>query len=259
MLINSVILFLRDALPIFVLAVYLYLHLPKNKTWLIMSLLAGSLLSLTYISHIHVVSQWFGGKGIELSMWLCQLFVYLFSLLLGYSLSRKAAANKAVLYWLAGLMLALTLLSKGGNFILYFEGYLGQNNLLQSMLLGTFLGLGICLSLAILLYLATQWLKQSLGPWATWSLLHIYATGQLVNALPLLVQVDLIDESATAWNSQHLVSNELEFGHLFNVLFGYQATPSIDQVIIYLFALLIPLAIFYWFIQRSASDLGNKQ
>lgn len=259
MLINSVILFLRDALPIFVLAVYLYVHLPANKLWLLICFIAGALLSLLYINQIHIVGQWFDGKGIELSMWLSQLFVYLLSLVLGYSLSRKTVSNRGVLFWVAGLMVCLTLLSKGSNFILYFDGYLDQNNLLQSMLLGTFLGLGICLSLATLLYLTTQWLKQSLGPWATWSLLHIYTTGQLVNALPLLVQVDLIDESATAWNSQHLLSNELEFGHLFNVLFGYQASPSIDQVIIYLFALLIPLAIFYWFKQHSTSHLGNKQ
>jgi high-affinity iron transporter len=259
MLINSVILFLRDALPIFVLAVYLHVHLPRNKIWLFTSLLAGAFLSLIYINQIHVVGQWFDGIGIELSLWLCQFSVYLLSLVLGYSLGRNTTSNKRILFWMAGLMLGLTLLSKGGNFILYFDGYLDQKSLLQSMLLGTFLGLGICFSLAILLYIAAQWLKQNFGPWATWSLLHIYATGQLVNALPLLIQVDLIDESATAWNSQQLVSNELEFGHLFNVLFGYQASPSIDQVIIYLFTLLLPLTVFYWLKQRSASHLGNKQ
>ena len=127
------------------------------------------------------------------------------------------------------------------------------------MLLGTFLGLGICLSLAVLLYLAAQWLKQRLGPRATWSLVLVYASGQLVNALPLLVQVDLIDASSTAWNSRQFVSNEFEFGHLFNVLFGYQATPSIAQVIVYVFALLLPLATFYWLKLGSASHSGNKQ
>jgi high-affinity iron transporter len=259
MLINTVILFLRDALPIFVLVVYLYVHLPASKLWLLLCFVAGAILSLLYINQIHVIGQWFDGKGIELSLWLFQLFVYLLTLVLAFGLSRYHSSNRHVLYWVAGLMVSLTLVSKGSNFILYFEGYLNQSNVLLSMLLGTFLGLGICLSLAILLYLAAQWLKQQLGPWATWLLVHIYVTGQLVNTLPLLVQVDFIDASATAWNSQNLVSNEFEFGHLFNVLFGYQAAPSIVQVVIYVFALLVPLAIFYWFKPNLSSHSGNTQ
>ena len=259
MLINTVILFLRDALPILVLVVYLYVHLPASKLWLVWCFLAGALLSLIYINQIHVIGQWFDGKGIELSLWLSQLLVYMLTLVIAYELCRAHSSNKHILYWIAGLMVSLTLVSKGSNFIIYFEGYLNQNNAIQSILLGTFLGLGICLSLAILLYLAAHWLKQRLGPWATWLLVLFYVTGQLVSALPLLVQVDLIDASATAWNSQHIVSNEFEFGHLFKVLFGYQAAPSIAQVIVYILALLMPLAIFYWLKLNLASHSGNTQ
>jgi high-affinity iron transporter len=257
-LINTVILFLRDALPIFVLIVYLYVHLPASKLWLLLCFLAGTLLSLIYINQIHVIGQWFDGKGIELSLWLSQLLVYLLTLGLAYGLSHAHSSNKNIMYGVAGLMVSLTLVSKGSNFILYFDGYLNQSNVLQSMLLGTFLGLGICLSLATLLYLAAQWLKQQLGPWATWSLILVYVTGQLVNALPLLAQVDLIDASATAWSSQNFVKNEFELGHLFNVLFGYQAAPSITQVFVYVLALLIPLVIFYWLKPNLASHSGNK-
>jgi high-affinity iron transporter len=259
MLINTVILFLRDALPILVLVVYLYVHLPASKLWLLQCFVAGAILSLMYINQIHVIGQWFDGKGIELSLWLSQLIIYLLAIVLAYGLSRNSSLEKPILYWVAGLMVSLTLVSKGSNFILYFEGYLNQNNVLQSMLLGTFLGLGICLSLAVLLYLAAQWLKQRLGPWAIWLLVHIYVTGQLVNTLPLLVQVDFIDASATAWSSQKFISNEFELGHLFNVLFGYQATPSITQVIVYVLALLIPLVIFYWLKPNLSSHSGNKQ
>jgi high-affinity iron transporter len=74
-----------------------------------------------------------------------------------------------------------------------------------------------------------------------------------------LVQVDVIDASPTAWSSQHFISNEFEFGHLFNVLFGYQAAPSITQVVVYVCALFTPLAIFYWLKLNLASLTGNKQ
>ena len=256
MLINTVILFLRDALPIFVLVVYLYVHLPATNLWLLLCAGVGALLSLIYINQIHLISQLFDGNGIELSLWICQVFVYLLALVLGYGLNRNRSSNKNYLYWTAGLMVSLTLVSKGSNFVLYFDGYFSQSNAIQSMLLGTFLGLGICLSLAILLYLTAQWLKQQLGPWSTWLLVHIYVTGQLVNALPLLVQVDFLDASATAWSSQYFVS--IEFDRLFNVLFGYQAAPSIAQVIVYALALLTPLLIFYWLKLHSASHSGIK-
>ena len=259
MLINTVILFLRDALPILVLVVYLFVHLPTSRLWLLLCLSAGAILSLIYINQIHIIGQWFDGKGIELSLWFSQFLVYLLTLVLASGLIFSHSSNRQVMYWVAGLMVSLTLVSKGSNFILYFDGYLHQSNVLQAMLLGTFLGLGICLSLVVLLYLAARWLKQRFGLWASWTLVLVYATGQLVNALPLLVQVDLIDTSATAWSSQNLVSNEFEFGHLFNVLFGYQASPSIAQVIVYVCALSIPLATFYWLKLRLASHSGNKQ
>jgi high-affinity iron transporter len=259
MLINTVILFLRDALPILVLVVYLSVLIQASKFWLISCLVTGAILSLIYINQIHTIGQWCDGIGIELSMWLSQFLVYLFTLVLACGLAFSRLSNQHFMYWTAGLMASLTIVFKGSNFIFYFDGYLYQSNVLQSMLLGTFLGLGICLSIAILLYLATQWLRQRFGLWATWSLLLVYVTGQLVNALPLLVQIDLIDASETAWNSQSLIKNEFEVGHLFNVLFGYQATPSIGQVIVYIFALSIPFITFYWLKLNSATQLGNKQ
>jgi len=258
MLINTVILFLRDALPILVLVVYLFAHLSPSKSWLLICHVTGAILVLLYINQIQTVSQWFDGIGIELSLWFFQFLVYLLALVLACGLTFFQFSNRHFMFWVAGLMVSLTIVANGSNFILYFDGYLNQSNAVQSMLLGTFLGLGICLSLAILLYFAVRWLKQRVGPRATLSLILIYVTGQLVNALPLLVQVDVIDASATAWSSQNLVSNEFEFGHLFNALFGYQASPSIAQVIVYVLAISIPLSISYWLKPNLSTHEGNK-
>ena len=56
-------------------------------------------------------------KGIELSLWLYQLFVYLLALVLAYGLKPSQHSNKIFLYSVAGLMVCLTLVSKGSNFI----------------------------------------------------------------------------------------------------------------------------------------------
>jgi high-affinity iron transporter len=50
MLMNTVILFLRDGLPIFVLVVYLCVHLLANKLWLSSCFIAGAIFSLIYIN-----------------------------------------------------------------------------------------------------------------------------------------------------------------------------------------------------------------
>jgi high-affinity iron transporter len=53
MLINTVILFLRDALPILVWVVYLYVHLPATKFWLLLCVVVSALLNLIYVNQIH--------------------------------------------------------------------------------------------------------------------------------------------------------------------------------------------------------------
>ena len=258
MLINTVILFLRDALPIFVLIAYLSAFLQMSKLWLFLSLSTGALLSLIYINQIHVISQWFDGIGIELVSWWSQVFIYLLAVILVLTLPPQKSANKKLGYWVAGIMVSLTIVSKGSSFILYFDGYLNQNNVLQSMLLGTLLGLGISLSLAILLNLGAQGLRRRFGLWTIWLLIIVYSSGQLSNALSLLVQIDFISASATAWNSQSLLSNEFEFGHLFKVLFGYQASPSMTQVYVYALSIAFPLAVFYWFKHHTPPQKGNQ-
>lgn len=257
MLINTVILFLRDALPIFVLLVYLCAHLKANQLWASLSLLAGTILSLLYFSQIQLVANWFEGNGVELLRWLMQCIIYLLTLLLGYRLLNQQKVSQNLLLGIAAIMMALTFAAKGGNFMLYFAGYWQQNHMLQSMLVGTLLGLGICVSIAILLYLGAAWLRQQYGPWLTWLLLLVHATGQLTNTLPLLVQIDLISATSTFWDSQEVASNQSEIGYLLNVLVGYQASPSVTQLALYFTAILFPVIFFYWVKQKQSAHAGK--
>lgn len=257
MLINTVILFLRDALPVFVLLVYLHALLKLNQFWVTLSLVAGVILSLLYVSQIQLISSYFQGNGVELFRWLVQCIIYLLTLLLGYKLLRKETPSARYLLITAAIMISLTVAAKGGHFMLYFAGYWQQNHMLHAMLLGTLLGIGICVSIAILLYLASLWLRQRCGLWITWLLLLLHATGQLTNALSLLVQIDLISSDSATWNSHKLISNQSETGYLFNVLFGYQATPSLAQLVLYFTAIFLPLILFYWFYQKQSAHSGN--
>jgi high-affinity iron transporter len=261
MLINTVILFLRDALPLFVLLGMLIGQVAVTKSLLFGALLLGFFCSLVFIQQVGVLGELFAGTGLEVSLWALHFLLYGGVLLLGFGLFiRPASYLNHHQSWLVLVLLVIIIVAKGTNFLLYFNGFLNQQNALQSMLIGTLLGLGICLSLAILLYFFTVWLKRQFGPFASWAILLIFITGQLTNSLNLLVQVDVIPEGVPLWNSQWLVDNESEYGHLLNVLFGYIATPTALQVSLYISLIFLPLLTRYLWLKFIAhTDRGENQ
>lgn len=244
MLINTVILFLRDALPIFVLLGLLIAQVSLSKRGLSLALIGGLLLALFFIRQVDSLGAMFDGAGIELTFWLLHFLVYCNVVLLGDAVLRKGTQNRWPVSLAVSLMI-LIILAKATNFLLYLNGFLNQTNAAQSLLLGTLLGLGICLSVAVLLYFFVNWLKLRFGFLAAITTLLVFASGQLINALNLLVQVDWLPTLAPVWDSQWLVDNESEYGHLFNVLFGYVATPSFLQMGVFMCAILLPW-FHYW-------------
>ena len=244
MLINTVILFLRDALPIFVLLGLLLAQVRLTIPFLVGALSLGFVLSLIFIQQVDSLGMLFDGAGLEITLWIMHVLLYVNVLLLGYVWlgGQRKRLNPA---WLAGGLIVIIFIAKGSNFMLYFNGFLNQFDALQAMSLGTLLGLGICLSLAILLFFFMQALSSRFGNIAPWVVLLIFASGQLMNSLHLLVQVDLLPASAAIWNSEWLIDDESEYGHLLNVLFGYVAAPTILQISVFSAAICVPLLQFW--------------
>lgn len=256
MLINSVILLLRDALPIFVLISLLWTQLSFNRCWLPLSFILGLIVTVLLVEQLNLVGNWFAGAGVELLMFFIQVINYFLILILAYQLAKKLP-NKNILIFTAGSMLVLTMANRGTNLVVYFSGYFYQLDALQPMIIGAFLGLGICLSLMILLYFSIRWLDSKFGQVASILFILIYTVGQLTNALPLLVQVDVLNGSEAAWNTQHILTNQSEAGQFFNVLFGYQATPSLHQVVLYICSLSAAFILF-WRIKTLTTKQGRN-
>lgn len=247
MLINTVILFLRDALPIFILLGLLMGQLTFSKKWLIGALTMGFVCSVIFIQQVNILGDMFDGTGLELALCCLHFILYGLVLALGFVLFIRPTSKPSwQTSYLALALIVVICVAKGSNFLLYFNGYLNQQNALQSMLIGTLLGLGICLSLAILLYFFMDWLTKKFGIFTPWTLLLVFAAGQLVNSLNLLVQVDVLSNAEPLWNSQWLVDNESEYGHLLNVLFGYTATPTTLQICLYILLILFPVMARYY-------------
>jgi high-affinity iron transporter len=108
------------------------------------------------------------------------------------------------------------------------------------VLLGATLGLGIGLSVAVLWYhLIREISAHSILLFRF--VLALLAARQISMAMMLLVQSDWLPTGPMLWNSEHVLSERSEYGHFFNALLGYEATPSVAQLFGFSCSLLLML------------------
>jgi high-affinity iron transporter len=161
-------------------------------------------------------------------------------------------ANRLKYHWLTPLMIvALVLALNGANFLVYFTGYWSQSGAVQPLLLGLILGLGICISIGILLYFSVLFSDQNLTPYTSAFLLVLYGAGQLMQASNRLLQIDRFPDGKLLWDANWLIKESSELGHFLTALFGYDATPTSLQLTLYLTAVAVPLVIFIMVVKRG--------
>ncbi len=257
MLINTVLLFLQSGLPIFIIISLLLLRFNTLSMGFItyQNLIALSILACTLIfalSHyIESLSQLFDGKGTEVIFSLGFIIVYFCSALIFLS-GHEDRFNKVKKH-LSLVILLLVLLLNGSHFILYLTSYWSQSSLFESigfestgfesLFLGITLAVGICASIAILFYFILRYSDRVINTKTSGYFLLLFAIGQLMQSIVLLQQVDVLPMSRILWNSTNLIAENTELGQLFRVLIGYETTPSLMQLVIYLTALIVPVLI----------------
>ena len=137
MLINTVVLFLRDVLPIFVLLSLLLVILPMGKRWLSFATVLSLFACLFFINQIDFISEKFDGAGMELFFLFSHFLVYLMVWFVGYlQISNRVQSNAKWKIAMSGLLI-ITFIINGTNFLVYFNGFWSQVDAPQSILLGT--------------------------------------------------------------------------------------------------------------------------
>ena len=243
MLINTVILFLRDLLPLFILFCYLKLVHPyifKKYNYLLITLIAGVLFSFYYFSIAMFVSELFEGAGNEI------LTVVL--LILGYTCfvsstllasSSKKASSLVLTLLFIGINSIIAV--KGSAFLIFLDVYLQQSVNWLNLLTGFVIGLGICISFASLFLFILKELNHvnqlKLIP-IFW---YLFLAGQVIKIMPYLSQVDLLPFGGSIIDLSYLVKDSSEYGHILNALFGYEASPSLTFLILYCLAFFLPV------------------
>ncbi|PCI53828.1 MAG: hypothetical protein COB45_09680 [Gammaproteobacteria bacterium] len=258
MLINTVLLFLQSALPLFIIISLLLLRfttasesLVTHKNIFIMSALAIVFVFLLN-QHMEKISQLFDGKGTEL-IFSCGFIIIYFCSALLFLLNNKNRFIK-VKKTLALIVLLLVCSLNGSHFILYLTSYWAQSLPFESLFIGIILAIGICISFAILFYFLLRYCDAYIYINTSCYFLLFFALGQLMQSIALLQQVDILPLNDSLWNSTNFIAENSELGQLLRVLLGYETTPSVMQLIIYLTAFIVPV-----FISKSRSFVWLSQ
>ncbi|MDO6695182.1 hypothetical protein Q4574_17925 [Aliiglaciecola sp. 3_MG-2023] len=233
MLSNTVVLILKDALPIFWSIAILIVLIPKWQHWLYFGIVSGIIVCLLVFNNIGIISQYADGLGFE--------FLKILLLIIAYLIAVAFFVNNQLRYsLLAGLLAALFIICiiilNASNLLLFYVSFWRLNEQTHSLFLGLILGIGICTSIATLLVLLLKPLQKVK---VARYLFLVFVVGQFSHIAYLLQQTDLVT-SQQIWNSKQFISDENEIGQFLATLIGYESSPTGLYILIYLIALITP-------------------
>ncbi|MEG3767151.1 FTR1 family iron permease [Alteromonas sp. 14N.309.X.WAT.G.H12] len=235
MLINTVVLFLRDMLPIGLL-ISLLLAMPGITVKpLLLRVAVTFTVALAIYSYLSHISQLAEGTGFEL----LKVAFFIGAWIGICAIARVSNDQLHSEHWGLNLLLLGIGIPNSLHFMVYFFSALSSHTD-SKLLIGSILGLGISTSIAILLHIfLSTLLKHKL----TFHITTWFVAAQTAGIATLLEQIDILPTPHQAWSTTQLVSDESEYGHLLNALLGYEATPSVSYLCVFFIALVTPYLI----------------
>ena len=224
MLINAVIVWLRETLPPLLLFSALIAMWPKQQRMLCILTGVGSVLLVGMMTWwLRPLSALIDGQGLELSY---SLLYCACALLLGIAVQQgRNERGATVRYRWTGAALVCLAGVHGHKLVLFFWVYPHAASEQANLWLGSALGIGIGVSIAVLLYIAVQegarW-----WPRLPAVILALLTARQCAAAVAIWLQTGWLTASEPLWDSSRLVDEQSEYGNFFNALVGYEATPD---------------------------------
>ena len=256
MLLNSVILVLQEtleaALLISMLLAISY-QLLNRTLWFPLGLLTGLFLSLVYASQMSAISEWFDYVGQEVVNAVLQILITVLIVICAWAFfkrQRTVASDKRsmeqchtpLFRWSAAGAVALAVTREGSEIFLYLSGFFQQSDYFQPVMIGTFLGFGIGISVGTLLFYGMLNLPQSWRRRVPVFFLALFAGNMLSQSILQLIQADWISSSGALWDSSAWLPENSVVGQLLYAFIGYEATPSGAQIVAYLTGLILVIA-----------------
>lgn len=245
MISNTVILFLRDFLPIFVLFCYLtILFGSKNlsSSYWFKSIFFGVMLTILFFVTAELISDLYEGAGLEIAH--ASLLVIAFNCLLLSHLLYPNPNNIGIgftVFFFVGVGSFIAL--KGTEFLIFFSVYEQQEEQLFNIAIGCVVGLAICISFSALYRFFLQELFESKYKWIFSLGWYLFLAGQFSQITSFLSQVDIISVDAPIFDLSPFVKDSSEYGHILNALVGYESSPTKGFFTTYIIALLFPFMV----------------
>jgi high-affinity iron transporter len=226
MLINTVFLLLRDGLPVFFLGSLSLALLPGQRQLKItlLALLGGTFVSaLLQLNATAIIDSW-QGSGLERILFSASTFALLsFTALIAIA----SRCQHQALGYLLGLSLSLQWLISSTKMLTFYRAFWLQEQAASALWLGSIIGIGLCMSLAIVLYFALQGIARYTRI-VTLVLLALFFSGHFAKGVSLLEQMGVLN-SQQLWSTEKWLAENTEWAHILSALTGYEATPSYWQ------------------------------
>jgi len=193
--------------------------------------LAGAVL---YAWRLPQLTEWFNYAGQEVVNCALQLSIFGCVLLL---IARLVQNQTRGLPLLLALAMGLAMVREGAEILVFYIGVTQQGEPLASAVTSGFVGVTIGASVGALVYYSLTLQRSAYAARAALLLLALIASGMVLQASQLLIQIDWLPVAAPLWNSNALLLEQSPLGQLAYAVFGYEATPSPIEVIFHFAAL----------------------
>ena len=264
MLLNSVIIVLREVLEAaLLLSVFLASArlLAIRNRWVVSASAVGIIGAAVYGYSLGPISEWFDGVGQEVCNALLQFGAFAFLAAVVFQMPRRISSSQtspAKIVLLMAVTAALAIAREGAEVLIYQSGFWGVGNFTSAVAIGSVIGACIGFSVGVLIYylLLAQPVRFALS--TTLTLLTLIAAGMASQATRLLIQADWISSSGALWDTSAVLSERSLPGQLLYALIGYESSPSAPEVVAYLGAATVIVAMYFSgrFIARlSAAEL----
>ena len=174
------------------------------------------------------------------------------------AVGQSVSCGEKPLYTLA-IVIALAVLRDGSEIVLFAYGILASGQSYISMVSGSFLGLISGAAVGAALYFGMVKISpRALFSITSWMLI-LLAAGMASQAVGFLQAGGFISVlSSTVWDSSKWISDNSLLGNILHTLVGYNAQPSIMQLVIYMTVFFAITVILKFYGNPSLKPIAGK-
>jgi high-affinity iron transporter len=266
-MIDAVVIVLREVLEAMMVCCVLLASsyaLGARRIWLLPVTLVAVGGALLYASNLATLTALFDGRGQELTNVLllvltgASLLFYLLQLPAVLhnkrTLGKKEAPVTSILYAALIIASAAAMIRELAEIFIYVFSYGIASGQTVPVVSGAVIGAGVGVSLGIFIFFGLLWLGKRRCLQMSALLLGLISAGMLSQATRFLVQSGFLPGEHILWDSGWLISESSLPGELLHALLGYDATPGIEQLTVYVVSLAFAMLLLRKLMARQGTD-----